>query len=80
MLLQGPYFSADVLADIANELDDREKQVLNEEARARFQSQNLDDTGFFSIQVITVALKRSWDLNLIPIQSPDLAEYSLNPE
>lgn len=51
MLLQGPYFTADVLADIAHELDDQEKQVLSEEARSRFQSQNLDDTGFFSIQV-----------------------------
>lgn len=51
MLLQGPYFSADALADIANDLDDREKQMLSPEARKRFQSQNLDDSGFFSLQV-----------------------------
>lgn len=52
MLLQGPYFSAVDLADIANELDEREKQMLGENDRANFRSQNLDDSGFFSIQVI----------------------------
>jgi ataxin-3 len=80
MLLQGPYFTAVDLADIANELDTREKQMLRESDRANFRSQNLDDTGFFSIQVITVALQCSWNLNLVPIRSPTLAEYAANPE
>jgi hypothetical protein len=79
MLLQGSYFSADVLAEIANQLDDEEKRVLSEQARANFKSQNLDDSGFFSIQVITAALHRSWDLLLVPIQSPSMAEYAQNP-
>lgn len=51
MLLQGPYFSADVLAEIAQQLDEEEKRVLSPEAQAQFQSQNYDDSGFFSIQV-----------------------------
>jgi ataxin-3 len=57
MLLQGPYFSADVLAEIGHDLDEQEKQVLNAEDRARFQSQNLDDSGFFSIQVTKIIFR-----------------------
>jgi ataxin-3 len=80
MLLQGPYFSAVDLADIANELDSRERQMLRESERVNFRSQNLDDSGFFSIQVITIALQRSWNLNLIPIRNPNVAEFAANPE
>jgi ataxin-3 len=51
MLLQEPYFSAEALAEIAHELDDKEKQLLSSEDRERFRSQNFDDTGYFSLQV-----------------------------
>ena len=51
MLLQGHYFTAESLATIARELDDREKAVLSPQEETRFKSQNYDKTGYFSIQV-----------------------------
>ncbi|ORX87784.1 Josephin-domain-containing protein [Anaeromyces robustus] len=53
-LLQGEYFTAVDLANIAHELDE-EEAALNSNQNS---SQNYDDTGFFSIQVISVALSR----------------------
>lgn len=48
MLLQGSYFTAVDLAEIASDVDNREGRVLNEpEAR----SHNVDDSGYFSVQV-----------------------------
>lgn len=51
MLLQQPVFEPDDLAGIAQELDNREKEVLAPHLRANFQSHNFDDSGFFSLQV-----------------------------
>uniref|UniRef100_A0A8I3WQQ4 ubiquitinyl hydrolase 1 n=1 Tax=Callithrix jacchus TaxID=9483 RepID=A0A8I3WQQ4_CALJA len=64
-LLQGEYFTAVELASIAHQLDEEERMrmaeggVTSEDYRAFLQqpSGNMDDTGFFSIQVITNALK-----------------------
>lgn len=72
-LLQGPYFTAVDLATIARTLDAEEREVMgqggvdNPEFLRAFQhdSYNMDDTGFFSVQVITAAL-RVWNLHLIP--------------
>uniref|UniRef100_A0A2K5RJ12 ubiquitinyl hydrolase 1 n=1 Tax=Cebus imitator TaxID=2715852 RepID=A0A2K5RJ12_CEBIM len=60
-LLQGEYFSPVELASIAHQLDEEERMrmaeggVTSEDYRAFLQqpSGNMDDTGFFSIQVIT---------------------------
>ena len=51
MLLQGHYFTAENLVTIAQELDQRERAVLEDESQ--FQSQNYDDSGYFSIQVLS---------------------------
>uniref|UniRef100_A0A2I3GZV6 ubiquitinyl hydrolase 1 n=1 Tax=Nomascus leucogenys TaxID=61853 RepID=A0A2I3GZV6_NOMLE len=68
-LLQGEYFSPVELASIAHQLDEEERMrmaeggVTSEEYLAFLQqpSENMDDTGFFSIQVISNALK-FWEL------------------
>lgn len=67
-LLQGDYYSAVDLANIAHELDRMENQYLNEGGGQSFESSNYDDTGYFSIQVLQHALK-SWNLDLIPFKS-----------
>lgn len=48
MLLQGSYFTAADLAEIASDIDNREGRVLNEQD---VMSHNVDDSGFFSLQV-----------------------------
>lgn len=75
-LLQGPYFTAVDLASIANELDEEEKRSMAEGGTdsKEYQefvaagSRNMDDSGFFSVQVIARAL-RVWQLDLIPFLS-----------
>ncbi|KAJ3303485.1 Ataxin-3 [Kappamyces sp. JEL0829] len=77
-LLQGSYFTATDLAEIARELDAQELQALQQgdpsnaaALAATFtegESNNYDDTGFFSVQVIQRALQ-VWDLTLLPIGS-----------
>lgn len=71
-LLQGPYFSAVELSIIANKLDDEEREQMAEngvdsdEYQQFLQqpSNNLDDTGYFSVQVISKALSL-WGLDLV---------------
>lgn len=53
MLLQGAYFTAVELAEIALQLDEQERSVLTGAERANFRSQNMDDSGYFSVQVTT---------------------------
>ena len=48
MLLQGSYFSAVDLAEIARHLDERENSMLQTNHDS---SSNMDDSGFFSVQV-----------------------------
>ncbi|WAR19918.1 ATX3-like protein [Mya arenaria] len=75
-LLQGPYFSAVDLADIARQLDETEREQMAEagtssEAYRQFMEQpshNYDDSGFFSVQVIDKAL-RVMGLELLPYNS-----------
>ncbi|VDK60295.1 unnamed protein product [Anisakis simplex] len=75
MLLQGSYFSAVDLAEIARELDARESVVMGADSS---RSYNMDDSGFFSIQVIAEALK-VFNLELVPLTSPNAAQYRENP-
>ncbi|XP_064623743.1 ataxin-3-like isoform X2 [Lineus longissimus] len=75
-LLQGHYFTAVDLAEIARQLDDTERQQMAEggvdtlEYKMFVQqaSSNMDDSGFFSIQVIEGALS-VWGLEAIPYSS-----------
>lgn len=77
-LLQGDYFSAVDLANIAHELDRIELNCMSEAGTATSdyqqflnqESNNYDDTGFFSIQVIQKALS-SFNLELIQFNSPN---------
>jgi len=79
MLLQGHYFTAESLAIIARELDDREKAVLSPQEEASFKSQNYDQTGYFSIQVIIEALRRQAGLHIEPLDSPTVIKIRDNP-
>ncbi|XP_065351598.1 ataxin-3-like [Cloeon dipterum] len=75
-LLQGSYFTAVDLATLANTLDEDERQQMAEsgvdtEEYRRFLEQpsgNMDDSGFFSVQVLSKALQ-VWALDLVPYNS-----------
>lgn len=77
-LLQGEYFTAVDLATIAQQIDEQERETmaeggLNSDDYQRFMHQpsgNLDDSGYFSVQVIANALK-VWGLELVPYSSTD---------
>ncbi|VDN06411.1 unnamed protein product [Thelazia callipaeda] len=75
MLLQGSYFTAVDLAEIASKIDMRERIMMNGNSE---KSQNYDDSGFFSVQVIAEALK-VFSLELIPLNSSRAAAYRNNP-
>ena len=68
-LLQGKYFSAVELSEIACRLDQQEASILQGSTGSRPNgqgaSQNMDDSGFFSLQVIEEAL-RVWNVQLTP--------------
>ncbi|KAG5869761.1 hypothetical protein JTB14_028326 [Gonioctena quinquepunctata] len=77
-LLQGPYFTAVDLSTLAQKLDDEERRRMaecgeeSEEYRKFLQqpSGNMDDSGYFSVQVISSALQ-VWGLELVPYSSSD---------
>jgi len=87
-LLQGQFYSAVDLADMATELDTMEKLRMAEmgedtpEYRQFMQqpSTNMDDSGFFSVQVISKALA-VWGLDLLPLNSsnPEAARAKNSP-
>ncbi|NXN11168.1 ATX3 protein, partial [Indicator maculatus] len=86
-LLQGEYFSPVELSSIAQQLDEEERMrmaeggVSSEEYRTFLQQQpsvNMDDSGFFSIQVISNALK-VWGLELILFNSPEYQRLGIDP-
>lgn len=84
-LLQGPYFTAVDLSTLAQKLDDEERERMaecgeeSEEYRKFLQqpSGNMDDSGYFSVQVISSALQ-VWGLELVPYSSTDERLHS-NP-
>ncbi|XP_060118137.1 ataxin-3 isoform X2 [Heteronotia binoei] len=85
-LLQGEYFSPVELSSIAQQLDEEERirmaegGLSSEEYRTFLQqpSGNMDDSGFFSIQVISNALK-VWGLELILFNSPEYQRLGIDP-
>lgn len=60
-LLQGHYFSADILAGIAAELDAAEAELSTATTSS---SQNVDESGNFSISVLSNAIARGFGLEL----------------
>ncbi|KAL7379753.1 hypothetical protein ABVT39_005388 [Epinephelus coioides] len=85
-LLQGEYFTPVDLSSIAQQLDEEERMrmaeggMASEEYRTFLQqpSGNMDDSGFFSIQVISNAL-RVWCLELILFNSREYQSLMINP-
>ncbi|KAL4701252.1 hypothetical protein H8959_015256 [Pygathrix nigripes] len=85
-LLQGEYFSPVELSSIAHQLDEEERMrmaeggVTSEDYHTFLQqpSGNMDDSGFFSIQVIGNALK-VWGLELILFNSPEYQRLRIDP-
>ncbi|KAK0084280.1 hypothetical protein PV325_007324 [Microctonus aethiopoides] len=77
-LLQGPYFNAVDLANLAQQMDEEERirmaesGIDSDEYRHFLEqpSENMDDSGYFSVQVISSALK-VWGLELIPYSSTE---------
>ncbi|RUO97081.1 ataxin-3-like protein [Jimgerdemannia flammicorona] len=62
-LLQGPYFTAVDLAEIARKLDEDEQDVVAPRDQPR-ESANYDDSGFFSIQVFTLCFIRHYHVDV----------------
>ncbi|KAJ3803030.1 Josephin-domain-containing protein [Lentinula aff. detonsa] len=76
-LLQGNYFSASDLSEIAHNLDNLEGIYTTE--NLSLTSQNMDDTGFFSVQVLENALD-VWGLSLLRWRSEQMRPYQGRPE
>ncbi|KAL1258467.1 hypothetical protein QQF64_011711 [Cirrhinus molitorella] len=85
-LLQGEYFSPVELSSIAQQLDEEERMrmaeggVQTEEYRTFLQqpSGNMDDSGFFSIQVISNALG-VWGLEIVLFNSREYQQLRIDP-
>ncbi|CAO1631653.1 unnamed protein product [Sympodiomycopsis kandeliae] len=82
-LLQGYYFDAPQLAEIASQLDDLERDNLemsdadwNEREAA---GRNADETGFFSVSVLETALQ-VWGFSLLRWGSAEMRQYQNSPE
>ncbi|KAI0793181.1 Josephin-domain-containing protein [Abortiporus biennis] len=76
-LLQGNYFTAPDLSDIAKSLDTLEEDY--DEDRRNRHSTNMDDTGFFSVQVLERALQ-VWGLTLVAWQSEAMRPVHDHPQ
>ncbi|TFY74666.1 hypothetical protein EWM64_g9346, partial [Hericium alpestre] len=74
-LLQGNYYSAPDLSEIARSLDQLEESYRDESTD---RSRNMDDTGFFSVQVLENALN-VWGLGLVRWRSEDMRPYQDHP-
>uniref|UniRef100_R4G302 ubiquitinyl hydrolase 1 n=2 Tax=Rhodnius TaxID=13248 RepID=R4G302_RHOPR len=77
-LLQGPYFTPVDLATLAQRMDEEERMRMAESGvdtddYQKFIQQpsgNMDDSGYFSVQVISSALE-VWGLELVPYNSSE---------
>ncbi|KAJ7045538.1 Josephin-domain-containing protein [Mycena alexandri] len=76
-LLQGSYFTAPDLSEIARNLDLLEESYDDANSGAR--SGNMDDSGFFSVQVLDNALK-VWGLNLSRWRGEEMRPFHDHPE
>ena len=64
-VLQGHFFDASQLAQIADELNAFEQNELGLAPNAEdFASRHMDDTGYFSVEVLDRAFK-TWDMSLL---------------
>jgi len=79
MLLQGQFFTEESLVLIAQELDNKERAVLNPHDESHFMSHNYDETGYFSIQVIMEALRRQSALTITPLENPTVIKIRDDP-
>ncbi|KAF9096850.1 Ataxin-3 [Mortierella sp. GBA35] len=80
-LLQGPYFTAIDLAELAQQLDQQEQQALDNfgPGAKSVKSQNMDDSGFFSVQVLSHALS-IWNIQIIPWGAKEVSDAKSEPE
>ena len=85
-LLQGPYYNAGALADLALELDRQERALMMTEgmtadakAFLNEESGNVDAQGNFSIQVLSESLKRSFALELTDVRHEDVRPLMRDP-
>mmetsp|Transcript_29634 Transcript_29634/g.47727 ORF Transcript_29634/g.47727 Transcript_29634/m.47727 type:complete len:574 (+) Transcript_29634:71-1792(+) len=79
-LLQGPQFGPGDLAEIGMKLDQEERSLFGG-AEGEHQPYNVDssaDGGNFSIQVLTLALKK-FSLELVPAKHPSVKELMKDP-
>ncbi|CAE6374483.1 unnamed protein product [Rhizoctonia solani] len=76
-LLQGNYFTPPDLAQIAHELDQLEQGVQDSRGG---RSTNMDDTGYFSVQVLENALKNAFGLTLVRWRSEEMRPYQAVPD
>ncbi|KAI9273184.1 ataxin-3-like protein [Helicostylum pulchrum] len=76
VLLQGNYFTTVDLAEIGQGLDAAEQAVGGRKQGS--ESQNYDDSGYFSIQVLQKALE-IWNLELIPWKSKEMEQARKEP-
>ncbi|KAH9083608.1 Josephin-domain-containing protein [Lactarius deliciosus] len=76
-LLQGSYFTPSDLSTIAQSLDSLEQRV--DQGRVGRESANMDDTGFFSVQVLENALN-VWGQSLIRWRSEVMQPYHNQPQ
>ncbi|TFK44721.1 Josephin-domain-containing protein [Crucibulum laeve] len=75
-LLQWSYFTAPDLSEIAKKLDTLEQSYDTENEHG--ESRNMDDTGFFSVQVLENALQHL-GLNLMRWRSEEMRPYQDHP-
>ncbi|KAF8068390.1 Ataxin-3-like protein [Scenedesmus sp. PABB004] len=79
-LLQGPMFSELDLASMGAELDALEREMLGDDAAAvAGEPGNMDDSGMFSVQVLTRALE-VWQLTATPAASEALRQEGFAPQ
>ncbi|KAG2150357.1 Josephin-domain-containing protein [Suillus clintonianus] len=77
-LLQGNYFTAPDLSEFARKMDALEEYSRYDDATRARTSTNMDDTGFFSVQVLEEALN-VWNLSLVRWRSEAMKPYQNEP-
>ncbi len=77
-LLQAPIFTAVNLAEIANEMDQKEREILGGNSLSK-DSANVDDSGNFSVQVLRTALQRFNNYDLEPWFVHNNGEVDIDP-
>ena len=79
-LLQGPFFTEIDLGEIAQQLDQQERALLDATERRTYQSANVDESGNFSIQVLSTALSNMFGLVLEDTRRPENRAAMQRPE